>query len=226
MTYTSLYAGRVRQDTASLEAADQPLDTGMVRDVANNLAHYADTRCAQVRVAWPSIPSALSGGQGYLTPEIATVDAWAPIITLGPWSFTCRKNGSYRLRIRLGGSSSDNTHNVYFRAMLASMGSGDIWAHEAGSELSDDATYETVATASSTDAWLTGASVGSGYDTWIVLSGDDIDTCRVATSVPSPTSTDVSSIDQCLVKLFIFGKRTNAGGVPHLTGVYAAEYIG
>lgn len=201
--------------------ATKAVGASIARDYAvNNLLHLAD-EYAQVRVAW----IAPTEGEGYVTGRTAsiTADRWYPIASFGAFPIALRQDGSsYRLRVRLGGSSSGG-HAVKFRLVFAPQRDAlDLVNTTAG-----DFIFETATTTSGTGAWLTGTSQGvEAWTTQVQIPPEYAATWMRETSTLSDIGGSAVGVQQCLVACSIFGSTANAASVPRLSGVYAAEFVG
>lgn len=224
MSGTSTHGARVRMATASYAAATYPIGPAVTRDVvANNLDHYADS-IGQVRWCFSAGVSTFAA-KTYLTPRTSgvVVNTWYQITTTQPFPLPLRASGDgYRLVVRIAGASSGG-HAVKFAAALAPVGTA--LAVVAGSDT--DASFETATTTSSTAAWLTGASQGSGaYTTMVALDAATAASYMRNVDTPVDLSGVDSAVSQCLVSLTIFGSTANTGSVPRLSAGVAWEWVG
>lgn len=226
MSNTSLHKGRVRIG-ASLLAADQPVDTGVVRDVvANNLAHIADSHSAQPRAAWSAMVTSVSGAQGYLQSRetVLTSDGFYYIWSSPPFPMLIRETGySYQLRVRLAGMTSSGGDEVALLVTLKPAGTNPYYA---AANSGTDASY-LASTSSATSAYLTGVSQGvGGYETRIMLDPLEVGEATRTVSALASTST-YGAVDQCLVQLFVYGRSTDdIASAARLTAVSAADWLG
>jgi hypothetical protein len=225
---TSPLGGRLLTDTTLFQGGNDPVDTVIVRDVVlNNLCHYAD-EFAQVRVNWSAGQTAYTNGSGYLTTRTTglTTSPWFYIASFGPFPITLRQTtgiggASYRLRVRLAGSSSAGAA-VTFRAVVASYSSGQSSVTGA----LDDHIFEAT-TSSTTMGWLTGTSQGvNAWTTQVVLPSSYVGPWMVPVGTLTDLGGDPAAVTQCLVSLHVFANTANATSVPRLGAVYAAEWIG
>jgi hypothetical protein len=218
---TSLYQARIRRDVTMYAAATEPLGPETTLDViANNLDHYADS-FGQVRMCFAPAVSAFAS-KSFLTPSVVAVDTWYQITASAAFPLPLMPDGTpYKLRGRLGGASSGG-HAVKFAMVLAPVLSAPgVLAH------SDDATFITATTSSSTAAWLTGTSQGTAASgTLIEITPTTASACVVATGTPVDLSLAGSAIGQCLVSLTVFGSTANLASTPRLCGAFAAEWPG
>lgn len=225
---TSPLGGRLLTDTTLFQGGNDPVDTTLVRDVVlNNLCHYAD-EFAQVRVNWSAGLTAYTNGNEYITPRTTglIVDPWFFIAAFGPFPISLRQTtgiggASYRLRVRLAGSSSAG-HAVTFRAVLASYSAGQSAVNGA----LDDHIFEAT-TSSTTMAWLTGTSQGANaWPTQVVVPSSYVGPWMVPVNTLDDLGGNPVAVNQCLVSLHIFASTANTSSVPRLGAVYAAEWIG
>jgi hypothetical protein len=230
---TSIHNGRVLFADSLYGSADTPVDTTIMRDgVANGLLHIADSY-AQVRVAVMHPDYSTFGGAAEFEynetlDNTPTANTWYRIqgSPFGEWPLTMHADGTpYVLRVRVGGKSSGGAGagTVTFRVVIApaSNGLGEL-------ELPADHIYETAGTTSTSVAWLTGASRGSGaYTTRMELAAAKADTWTREVSVYNAVSeADSRQVRQCLVACHVFAKTTNALDVPRLHALSVAEYVG
>lgn len=205
-------------------AAQGAIGAGISRDFAtNNLLHFAD-EFAQVRAAWSTTLAAFTGQSAYLTGRTdGSADVWYPVIASQAFPVPLREDGrSYRLRVRIGGSS-DGGELVQFRIVLAPQGEAGVLVNT----VNEDFIYETDETLVTTPAWLTGASQGSqAFTTQIEIPASYVSAWMVET----PTIADVAgaavTAPQCLVSLCVFGRSLNNPDFPRLEALYAGEWIG
>lgn len=213
---TSTYQARIRNDPASWNAANLPVDALTTADtVANNLDHYADS-FGQVRVN-------IAGGS--MTPKKSgvAVDTWYQIMASEPFPIPLLADGrAYKLRVRIGGFSTSG-QAVKFRVVLAPV----LEAAEVGASSSTDAVYETTTTTSTTAVWLTGVSKGGGaYTTMMEIGPVQAAQYTVPVSTPVDLAGAASAVPQCLVALTVYGSTANVGSEPTLVNLYAAEWPG
>ena len=217
---TSPYGYRVRTGGQFGTAGTSPISAVYARRVVlNNLLHYADV-FGQVRAGWNTSPRV---GKGYIDSVTPTaVDTPYPI-----WSTTFplalrASLASYKLRVRIAGASSNNTHAVRFRAVLCRASALSTRVLDAA-----DHVFLTATTTSSTAAWLTGASQGSeAYTTMIALTEGSVTDALTITSTPADIGGAGRAVPQCLVTLAVYGQTANVAATPRLHGVYAAEWVG
>lgn len=194
------------------------------RDYAtNNLLHFAD-EFAQVRVAWSSTLATFTGQSDYITGrDSQDADTWYPIAAYGPFPIPLREDGrSYRCRVRIGGSS-DGGEDVQFRLVLAPQREALALVNT----VAEDFIYETVATSSTSAAWLTGQSIGEQeLTTQVQIPARYTSAWMVETSTLADVGGAVVTASQCLVSACIFGKSLNNPDVPRLYGAMVGEWIG
>lgn len=217
---TSPYGYRVRTGGQFGTAGSAPISAVYARRVlVNNLCHYADV-FGQVRASWSG--SALAA-KGYL-------ETTPPTVVDGPylmWATTfpvMLRAGMepYKLRIRLAGATSNALYACRFRAVLASQTTIASRLTEAA-----DHVFLTATTSSTTGAWLTGASQGSGaYTTMLEMSREDVASALTITSTPADIGGAGRATTQCLVTLGVYGQTANVLATPRLYGVYASEWVG
>jgi hypothetical protein len=219
---TAEYAYRVLVDANFVAYDNQPLDAFTTRLVLSNLNHLSDMN-AQVCATLSTSVAGLSGKLGYLTPGTpAAVDTPYAIVS-ATFPICIRERGqSYRMRIRIGGATANATATATFRAVLSSASTAPAAVSDAS-----DAVFLTAGTTSTTAAWLTGASQGSGAYTTMI----EMNPTQVAGAIVSRPTTDLlagvpTSVDIALVTLSVFGLTTNVTHSPRLSGLYAAEVIG
>lgn len=216
---TSVHSGRLLSGLGL--AAPGAIGASIARDYAiNNLLHLAD-EYAQVRVAW----IAPVESEGYISGRTSslTADRWFPIGSFGPFPIALRESGdSYRLRVRVAGSSSGG-HAVKFRIVLAPLRE----ALDLVNTTTADFIFETATTTSGTGAWLTGASIGvEAWTTQVQLPAEYAAAWMRETATLTDVAGTAVGAQQCLVAVNVFGSTANTGSVPRLAGVYAAEFVG
>jgi hypothetical protein len=230
---TSIHNGRVQFADSLYGTDNDPADVTILRDgVVNGLLHCADSY-AQVRVNfvhpdYSTFAAAAAYEYNQTVDTTPTPNAWYRMegSPFGEWPLTLHDDGTpYVLRVRVGGASSGGaaTGTITFRVVIApaNAGLGEL-------ELAADHIFETAGTTSTSVAWLTGATRGSGaHTTRMELSATragrwtrEID---VYDAVSSATQRQVR---QCLVSAHVFAKTTNALDVPRLHALYLAEYVG
>ncbi len=217
---TSPYGYRVRTGGQFGTAGTSPISAVYARRVlVNNLCHYADVY-GQVRAAWSGSALASKGYLETTTPTIVDGPylAWS---TVFPIALRAGAE-AYKLRIRIAGATSNALYACRFRAVLAPQTTIASRLTEAA-----DHVFLTATTSSTTGAWLTGASQGSGaYTTMIELSREDVASAMTVTSTPADIGGAVRAVPQCLLALNVYGQTANVAATPRLFGVYAAEWIG
>lgn len=224
MPGTSSEGRRIKHAATIYNAAQAPLDAVAMRDfVANNLLHYADSM-AQVRAQFAAVSNAASGGNNYSTPR-RTVDRniFMHMWTSGDFPLSLRANrGSYKLRVRVAGASSNNTNAVKFRVVVCPRAIANSEVNQVA-----DYVYETATTSSSTAAWLTGASQGSAaYSTMVSISPDQISAWTRSLSTITDLSGTPIALPACMVSVSVYGHTVNTGATPQLYNCHVQEWVG
>lgn len=228
---TSIHKGIVDFATSLYGAANDPLDTAIVRDgIANGLLHCAD-ECGQVRVNYMPIAAAVENGQKtFETIESSpTVDTWYSVgaAPFGEWPLTLRWDAvPYLLRLRVGvAASASNSDKLTLRVVIAPYGDG---IRERDRLV--DHVWETSWTASdtgTTPTWATGATLGSDASaTLLTVSRTQADAWRRTVSTYDAVSAaEPVAVDQCLVAAWAFAQ-TGGTALPRLHALHIQEYLG
>jgi hypothetical protein len=210
---SSIFEGRLQFATAEHDA-DDPLSAHYAQALANNALHYAD-EMSQVRVAW----RALSGQKLIFKASGAVVNTFYRIAAFGPFPWTLKSDGTpYVARVRLAGFSSDNTNTITLRAVLSTP---DRSRQNSSAYIGDTANTMDATSASSTSAWLVGAS--TKMEPTKEHAGESIRRMHVITATGG---TKVETVEVCMMTLSIWGSTANLAATPSLTGAYLAEYVG
>ena len=216
-------------------SAQRPLSAFDTRNVVlNNLCHYADSY-GQTLVNWSATAAALTGGYGYLYPgSPADLTGYLPSL-IGMWKVPLRiraDGSSYKVRIRIGGASDTAGESVRFFAALALPGYGigrvlyDGTVLAGMPALHGDAIFGTVATTSTTPAWLTGVSQGNnGWSTMIQLPADLVSSHLRMHGTFDETSAPESVLYTDTI-LVVFSLATHDGIGGRLYAVHACEWVG
>lgn len=230
---TSPHDGVILYDPNALDT-DQPIDTVLVRDaVIGSALHRADV-AGQARAAWAAVDPALTNDAPYIDLRDAHPTSGGVLqvatVTYARWyAFPLRARflpkvrtfgDGYRLRIRVGGASSDGDR-VDFAIVLA--------PHAAHADLYEGTGGTVIAAASNitstTAAWLTFDSGDDFVDVTEETIARALDLAGVEL-----TQTDVGGDDTSLrvppVEVIVVGQRWDLGSVPHLYGVATAETYG
>ncbi len=219
---TSEYGYRVLIDTAAVGGQTQALDARTSRIVMSNLNHMAD-EFAQVRVALSSTKISSFYAEPYLTSRQPQTPGVPYLITSASFPMNVRVQGqAYKLRVRIGGATANAAATATFYAVL---GQG----HRASADVSlaSDAVYVTAGTASTSAAWLTGASQGAqAYTTMVEMDAAATALCLAQFPTAEQLGGDPVSVPLTWATLSIFASTTNLSYVPRLYSVYAAEVIG
>jgi len=215
VTAHSEYGYYTRFNAADYVAQEEPFDTGLARDMVNDVRHLFDVH-GQVCVEWVTRTSSQ-----YLEPATASTSAFQYIASFGPFPLRLREDGTpYALRVRLAGKSSQG-NSVTFRAVVgaAEVLAGDVAASSSGLEGS---------TTSMASTWITTTNVvGGASSTLIALSVSSVPEMVRGESVAADTaSSEFHEIRWALAHLQVWGKTSNVLSMPRLTGVYVAEYGG
>lgn len=221
--------GLVDFATSLYGAADDPMDTVMMRDgVAHGLLHAADSM-AQVRVNYHPIAAGVAvDSDSFETIETSpapTTGQWYRVggAPFGPWPLTLRADGSgYKLRIRIGGALSSGTDTATFRVVIAPprrLLTAEI-------EESEDHIFEAT-TASTTIAWLSGTAQGSSSPTVLTITAARAARLtRVREVYDAVSSATPHTVRQSLVAAHVFAKTSNVNSIPRLHALHLSEYVG
>lgn len=221
---TSTLQGRVRTSTTESSGDDQPLDTVVVKDaIVGSLLHMADSHVAQVRVAWIAPNTTVSGAQGYIVPPAYGTDTPVFLSAFGPFPIPVRASGkSYRLRVRVAGSSSGGAACKFYVCMVPA---GSPVGRTDATELTD-AHLTTVTTVSSSAAWLAGTSNRNAYNNVIEADPARVELARRVFNTIKPGGATISG-ERTEFQIYVFGSTANAGtSAPRLHGLVAQEYVG
>ncbi len=224
---TSEYEYRVLTDTNEYGDSPQALDAFTSRIVMSNLNHLAD-EFAQVRCALSGTVAALSGKAGYLTSRTPTAINTPYAVVSTSFPMLVRGSGaSYKLRVRIGGASSNVAAAAIFTAVLSLGRDAPAAVGDASEAPYTDAVYITDATASTAAAWLTGASQGpGGYATLMEMNAAEVEACALDFPTTDAPGGGAVTVRVAWVTLTIFASTSNVTYVPKLFAVYAAEVIG
>ena len=252
MAASSIHEGIVLFRSDVYGAADDPMDTVLMRDgVANGLLHAMDSM-AQCRVNWVGYQP---GGSRFdysipIRRQTSLLDGtWVNLrgSPFGVWPITLKSDGSpYKLRIRAAVSSAKDVDpfaitvapavsvTQAFRFVLAPLDAGirerDVEADHA---------YQLAFTSGSpgvTASWIAGTTRGAGaYATYLELSRERAEEWTREVSVwDAVSASGGKSIRQCLVALHGFAYTgafesspgQNDGAVPVLRALHAEEFAG
>jgi len=228
---TSIHSGLVDFGATLYGAANDPIDTVIMRDgVANGLLHAADS-FAQVRVNYMAVKSTLANGQdAYETIESSpTAGTWylcggSPF---GSWPLTLNETGTpYKLRIRVGvAASTSNADTLTLRVVLAPDGLGGRERDRSVDHVWE--TSWTASTTSTTPTWASGTSQGTAASaTLLTVSQPQASSWRRNVSAfDAVSSASPMSVDQCLVAAYVYAKTTGTA-LPRLHALHIAEYVG
>lgn len=230
----SEYGYYVRKPSALnlLFANNAPASAGESRDTMNNLNHLAD-ESGQV---W-ACDGLVSGryrdtdqAGSFTRPEHMARVVCHSIRTRPVGSTvggSTADGGAYRLRVRIGGATSNGAVTFYIIAGVLDSPTGGIASSRAAAlalgSASLQANETSATTASATEAWLTTGSTTLTVSAGLLASSrrtiptyayDASDTAIIA-------STDVYSI-----AVDIFGYTSAATTKPRLYGLYVAEFVG
>lgn len=228
---TSHTGGVIAYAAADL-AADEPLDTVMVRDeVFGSALHKAD-QAAQVRASWTAIADALVATPEYLTVRdrsgtliaepVFLANRWYSFPLRPTWAPKVRTDGTgYRLRVQLAGCSSAG-HRVDFRVAIGPRGIQAPDTLVTGGRL-------VVADASNITATTPAALALDSGNAWIDVPVSVIAAASEAHGSWS-TLTDIGgtpiTADVPMLEALVLGRTYNAGSEPRLYAFHVAEYIG
>jgi hypothetical protein len=222
---TSIFRYPVPVGTAVYGAAADNAGAGVLRDtIANGLLHYADSY-AQVRVcaAFPGSAVTFNGATLSTVESAPTTNQWYLLSggVLGAWPLTQRLDGSgYNVRIRLRGATSNAAGTVDFRLVLCPV--GRVYEYV---DADTDFVWTASGITSTSAAWLSGTTELSSLANRLEVDSDTALSWVRNVAAPEDATTP-RGIQQCLVGLHIFGRTSNATGLPRVYGAYAAEYIG
>lgn len=221
---TSPLVGRRRFPPTKLDA-QRPVSAHLARNViANNVLHYADTKCDHW-VNWVAPKPARVGGtntQLYRTPAPVSA-SWARTAIWGPFRVTRRSDGTpYPVRMELFGSSSGAGTNVEFAlAVMSDVPSGSLGAVEDPSFLGGRG-VAFVATSSATPAWLAAAAGDK-----IFVPSYEVASARRRRSTLTDTGGTPTEVACHEVYVVAYTKSANpAVATPRIHGAHVSQYVG
>lgn len=222
---TSIHEGIVEFAPSLYGAANDPMDTAIMRDgVANGLLHAADSM-GQVRVNYFPIDSGFANNvDDFETTDTLVVGQWSRIggSPFATWPITLRSDGTpYVLRVRIFGAVSATVATATFAVVVAPLTDSAL-------ELERDRDNVFTATATATTpAWLSGTSGTNSYTTRMEFTAEDSETwTREQGTFDAVSGASPVGIQQCLVSCVVFAKSTVAARLPRLYGLHVQEYYG
>lgn len=208
--------------------AQAPASAGQFRDLVNNAELFADEggqvwACTGIR----------SGA--YVTVDATSLTEPVHLFRVGPFPIRCRPGssritssstadgGPYALRVRIGGQISTANGTGSFYAVA-----GPPDAMEGPPLI----TASVIASGGTTPAWACSTSTASTTEAWLTSSPSDLLTLPASTfaglhATWRTTNLDgfEETVDVYPVVVDIYGYATGTG-MPRLSGIYIAEYVG
>lgn len=241
---TSLLGYPVQIGTATYGAADDPVDTAIMRaGVGNGLLHYADG-AGQMRISACYQSGLLTGGGGSSGTVESTPNAnqWYLLEggILGPWPLTCYgdatgpsdfKGYPYRCRVYLRGKTTNASGSCVFALVLCPLGRSLEYLPAPSGAPSPpinfrDHVWISSAVTSTSFAWLTGASRGPLDFANAIQVRPELAQDWTTTENANETSSTLRTVDQVLVALHVYARTSNNAGVPTVSAVSLEEFGG
>lgn len=221
---TSELGYRVRHEASAVFSADdRPVGNRASRDIlANGLNFYADIY-GQQRMCFAARSMGPAKDPFFGTNRTA----WTQVAATGAFPIAIRENGqSYKIRVALAGCIENVAAKAQFAIVLAPVIDA-LAILESVSTVETDAVWVSAETASTTPAYLTGASQGpDAWDRLIGLSTLEAAAYLVPTNTPVDIGGAVGAVPQCLVNLVVFAKTDNATYEARMYNASGQEWAG
>lgn len=220
---TSQHSARIRWPS-TWPSANDAIGPVVARDVAvNNVNHYSDV-FGQCRANFA--PCALSG-PGYIQSTSALTNEWSPIWTSGPFSACLMPDGQpYRLRVHLAGSNGGSTTKARFAVILGRVNTTRSYTESGGTVVASDAVWLSAETSTSTAAYLTGSSQGTGaYARMCSLTAVEGSRAMVMGTTITGVSGASVGVLQCMLELVVYAQHENASNPARLHAFSAWEVV-
>ena len=221
---TSQHQARIRFPSTE-PTAYAPIGPVVGRDwAANNVNHYSDIH-GQRRACFMGSPLT---GTGWYQLDSTALDRWVVMYASAEFPIALMPDGrSYRIRIRVAGSSSGGGDDARFAVVLAPLGAARGVLRPGSGTLASDAVWLSGVTNTTTASYRTGVSQGpEAWDNMVGLTAAEAAGYLRTTATLDEAGGNRASVRQCLVALTIFAMQADVGSPPRLHGFTADEWVG